>query len=100
MDRIDFVNFHDISSKYYLRLEDVLNNCDEFRIIAYYLFFLPDNIKNYKLEIEVYFYDKEFDFPENWRIKKLTFVSSDILPKFPKSFICENIIISDEQKLK
>lgn len=80
------------------KLKNIINNVEYFDISGFDLKYLPSNINNPSLVLNVYYYNEIYFFPENWNIKKLDFYFSKSSPLIPNSFICEEIGYSQSQK--
>lgn len=60
---------------------------------------LPDKINNPNLNLTIAYHNKQYLFPENWKINILRFHDSTKLPIIPKSFITKEIIYTKKQKI-
>lgn len=87
------LTFNFINEKYHHRLKDIIEHCYNFNVNGNQLKYLPNNIKNKKLILYVWYYNRNYKFPENWDILLLRTHQSKLQPKLHKSFNVKEIKI-------
>lgn len=85
------IAFDFIKPKYHNRLKEILETVMSCNIRGDCLKYLPNNVTNKKLDLNVWYYDKDDIFPENWEILTINFrypryMVNQNKHKIPKSF--------------
>jgi hypothetical protein len=87
------LTFEHINEKYHHRLKEIIENTFSFNISGNHLKYLPNDIKNEELLLYVWYYNRNYKFPENWNILMLRTYQSKLQPKLHKSFNVKEIKI-------